>query len=205
MIERSPQQDARIIKNLAWRYARHLGRSRDLADVEQEFWIEWTKAREFFDPDCGVSFEAYLTKLCKRRVSNLLKSDYSLKRSGFNVSMFDRLGSSEDSETIEDRLQGDYEDPVDRIARLERAKGVLSVMSKPLRQVVEILTSDHPLVMREVEAARAKADFAKTLGIVLGRPSDVTVGMTDVILGVSRNTRNSRLNEHQKAIKQKRL
>ena len=183
---RDQKVSAKQIKSAAWRYSRKLGASHEPADLEQEFWIVWMKAVDTFNPEQGVEFGAWLEFLMRRRASGLRDRDMSGKRFARVVSLQDRI--SEDS-TLEDVIASEGTTCDEDIIERETLEIAKSCMHPRMLALVEALENPPEILKREIAAAAAKAEFAKSIG----KRSRATLSLTmfDNLFGISRNTRSN--------------
>lgn len=187
---RDPRESKGQVEKLARAYHRKfygfIGASLEVEDLEQEFWIVWTRVNERFDPTRGFAFEALLGVSIRNRAIHIARH-YGL-RQGIKTSSLDAMAKGSDKSFVE--TIPSYEPSAEsEIIRRERTSHLMENMDSRLRGMVELLTDEPEELQREVVAAQAKAEFGATLGVNTVAPKDLSLGMLTELYGLSRCSR----------------
>jgi DNA-directed RNA polymerase specialized sigma24 family protein len=185
------KRSEKTINSLSFKFHRRIqamgGRSHVLDDVRQEMWIAFCKARDTFDPDMGASFNTYLTKGIMLHMNRHIEKSFE-RFHGQTVALsldaesFGAEGKSL-SEVVPDDNAIDAEQAAFRSFAFKRSQVALSPKAA---EFVRLLDGASETLAKDFLAFDAKAEHAKTMGLVFARPSRVTSSMIFDLMGVGR-------------------
>lgn len=191
MNHRDPKESKGQVERLARAYHRRfyaaVGSSLTVEDLEQEFWIVWTKAKEHFDPSKGFDFKAFLGVSIRNRMLVIAREN-ARQSHIWAISANTPVGDNEEGCLLD--LVEDKSKPVESVL-IERNQRqyLLERIDPRLRKMLELIENTPAELEREVEAAQAKASFAASRGLAMKAPREITLSMLSEIMGVSRCSR----------------
>lgn len=200
---RNPKNSKGQVERLARLYHRRLhaaiGASLTVEDLEQEFWIVWHIVCQRFDPTKGFEFKAFLGVSIRNKALELARR--SRRRLPLAAESLDREIQDDRCLKLVDLVEDEAaEQPEDRVIRMQERERLLEEIDPRLRRMVELLENTPPDIERQVNALRAKAAYAESLGLSMRAPKDVTLSMLSEMMGVSRCVRYKMIEKMQENI-----
>lgn len=191
----------RVIKTFSFKVLKRLhalgARSTTLDDVEQELWVAWCKARDSYNPEFGVPFNAYLVNGMKKHVNQWIERRFERFHEETVAASLDAKVADNDGDGVELHgviASGDIAIE-DDVASRDLFNKAVQRLSPRARKFMEILESQPPELMAEVMKLRAKAEFAEQINKPFARFTHLTTTMVFDIMQASQAERTKILKE----------
>lgn len=182
----SKGQVERLARAYHRRYFASCGSSLPVEDLTQEFWLVWHNVSVRFDPDRGFAFSAMLGVSIRNKAIELAK--FHTRRANIIAGSLNTSAPGSETEMI-NLVESDEPSGEEVVLSKERTAGLLSMVDDRLRRMIELLENTPEILEEEVKAAKAKAEFARSIGIKLTAPKEVTLTMLTDLFGLSRCSR----------------
>ncbi|KAA5604348.1 hypothetical protein F1188_15920 [Roseospira marina] len=191
-----PKAVEHLVNTLAWRVSRRMtaagARLVESADIRQEIWIAWTRARDSYDPTSKVPFGAYFWRGAMRHMNQWCRQMEQTDVKIFGLSLDDQLTDDASlHEVVEDTSVVSAEENV-RLS--ERRSRVLAKLSPLARRFLELLESPPPELYAEIQALQDRMAWARERKVRGGRGSTttrVTTAFVADVMGLDRMTRRT--------------
>jgi DNA-directed RNA polymerase specialized sigma24 family protein len=198
------EDSTRLIQRVAYRVSRRLksagAHSVQIEDIKSELAIAWCHARDRFDPQLGIPFQAYLTRGMFNHINRWVQAEINCSLAldldkGFGD---DDGGDTLESVTPDESLEG----ADDLIIQSEFYHSLLNRLSNRSRQFVVLLASPPIELVNEHRAILARVDYAKSRGIAAIAPGRVNKTLVFEFMGANNAERCSIIREINERIKQ---
>lgn len=158
-------------------------KSIQLADITQELWIAWCKARDTFDPSQGVPFGAYLQRGMMNHINRY--AGFEIEQSNSAPYSLDQPVGGEENATlgmfIEDRNTVAADDAVFNRQAVDL---VLKKASPVTRRLLEFLLEPPEEMIQEFEALKARSKFARERGFYGSEARSVRISFVADFMGL---------------------
>lgn len=189
---------AKLVRVFASRVLRRVhalgAASETLADIEQELWIAWCKARDSFDPDRGAQFSTFLWTTMRNHINLYVERNYTRLHAQTIAKSLDF--KMEGSGTIADVIADSQAiDPVTVAADKSVLEYVRKRLTPRARTFVDILSDPPQEILDEVLVLSHKADQARTLRLPYICYKQLKNSMVFDLMDAGRNERSIILRE----------
>lgn len=160
-------------------------------DIEQELWVAWCKARDSYDCESGVPWQAYLQRGMMNHINRVVEKNLE-RFSGqtFAFSLEAPMSNEEgDGQSLSDIVPSDDMLPSEQIERESNFEYALSVLSDQAKTFVSILKEPPVEVLNEVQMGKDKAEFASKIGAPYATPHHLSSAMIFDLMGANRTQR----------------
>lgn len=193
------EEITRRIRSMSWKVYREARRagatSLERADIEQELWIAYCKARDSFNPEYGVPFGAYLTNGLKKFAAGMMRNQvYNRIAEEWAVSMSNH-SDDDDGPSIGDRLPSPDPTPDRLVEATNIMEWAESRLSERARLFLQILHEPPQALLEEIKIAEARSDYARSLGVTHMHYSAVTTAAVFKVMDADRRERGHILKE----------
>jgi energy-converting hydrogenase A subunit M len=180
----------RLIRSFAWKVFRRMSsgkvRVMEFEDIYQELLTVWCVARDKWNPDLGVPFNAYLMRGMKQHINRWVEKEFDFKQ----LAPYDMDDAGDEAGYGAHHFVAD---PVIRADEALEAQHVLerlhSELSMESNQFLDIMENPSDEVLQIVEAMRKRADYAKARGLNSLATDDLTPSLVMDLLGHNRSER----------------
>lgn len=154
-----------------------VGVAMDYEDVFQELSVTFVKAWARFDETKGNRFSTYFVTAARNEFNRHVEKMVA-ERAEHGVRSVEEMSSSDDGDDdwALDQIAGASPDP---LARAE-AKEMLERLDRRLRPLTKLaldwLMNPPEELERELKASQQHVEFARTFGLPMRRPTDITIG-----------------------------
>ncbi len=195
-----PQRSARIIGFITSKVMRRLkaaGASQMSADdVTNELWVGWCVARDGYNSDLGVPFEAYLYRGLINHINRAIEKfiERSKDQNTYAISLDTPTGENEDT-SLHDIIGSGERLPEDIVTERIDFERLIEPLSQDAKIFIRLLENIPEELGIEVERLRQKAEFGRRMGIRRGVSMRVSSDLVFDLMGLNPTERCKILRE----------
>jgi DNA-directed RNA polymerase specialized sigma24 family protein len=179
------------IRKFAHRVRRRIsgGTSAQFEDIIQELSIAWMTAARNWNPEFGVPFLAYLQRGMQQHVNQWANKEFR----NSHLSMDSEVGGGDEGDVEEGvghrLLADDKPTPAETVEAVQFKARLVSKLTPRARQFLELLENPPAELVAELQALRAKRDYAAERGIRGYIVTRVTAAMIFDLMGLKTHQR----------------
>ena len=199
----SYENNLSTINAYAWKVLRRVHaagwRHISLEDVQQELGIAWMRANKSYNPQAGAAFKTYLYQGMRLHVNAWLRSEaYSV---GGSLSLDETsFGAEGDDGSLHEVIAAPGVAQDEELVEKQTEARVMARLSPLSQLVLRLLQNPPDLLVQEFRAMRAKYDYARERGMIIALPTEISLTVIFMFLGLSRTLRGNVRREIKEAV-----
>ncbi|SER28857.1 DNA-directed RNA polymerase specialized sigma subunit, sigma24 family [Faunimonas pinastri] len=162
----------------------------EFEDIVQELSIAWCLARDAWKAEYNVPFGAFLTRGMKNHINRFL-ADAIGDSHMTAISLDKNLGEDGEGASLHSVFPDAAPLPEQSAIERDSLARVLRRLSPRARQFVELLENPPPELFAEIQAIKAKSEYARSRGINTYAPNQLTAGLIFDLMGANRVERQA--------------
>jgi hypothetical protein len=193
------EDSSRVIRNTAWRVMRRVkaggAHTIQIEDVVSELSVVWCIARDRYNPELGIPFNAYLQNGMFKHINRWLSKEIP----ACHYVQLDKSG--DDGETLNDVIADESIVHGDQLLdESEFAKQLIGSMSDRARQFIVLLKEPPLELVEEMRAIEKRAMFARKRGIATVASRHITASLIFRFMGAQNVERTQIMKEIRASI-----
>lgn len=160
----------------------------DIDDVRSELTIAWCLARDAYDPAGGAAFSTFLWRGMINHVKRWVEREIRISSTALSLDA-DRSDDGDET-TLHDAIAASDAGPHEIVEERQLRALAASELSADTQLFLDLLENPSDDLDEALEAARSRAEFARSRGLKAVAPTAVTAAMVFDLMGATRTQRH---------------